>query len=234
MREVGIALFLSLAIAVAAGFAFRPLKKFGDSFAVASAIATLTALIVTGFWFVILRPDAPKLKLAVEATPIAVDQDNVLLLVNVELQNVGGSPINFESGGASRPEHPTDGPLKLYVQRVTPLPSAVRRELEDATKAAPKNELKKPYLLVADNWATMASLVTSLSTRIGVGEVENYYFRTMLPCRPGLRMAVQARVRQEPADLPTWISFWRPNDVKKRVWIKQVYVDASEECGGQQ
>ena len=233
MREVGIALLLSLAIAVAAGFAFHPLKKFGDSFAAASAIATLTALIVTGFWFVILRPDAPKLKLAVEAMPIAVDRDNVLLLVNVELQNVGGSPINFEDG-ASLPEHPTDGPLKLYVQRVMPLPNAVRRELEEATKAAPENVLKKPYLLVADNWATMASLVTSLSTTIGVGEVENYYFRTMLPCRPGLRMAVQARVRQEPTNLPAWISFWRPNDGKKRVWIKQVYVDAIEQCGEQQ
>ena len=232
MREIGIALLISLAIAVAAGFALHPLKKFGDSFAAASAIATLTALIVTGFWFVILRPDAPKLKLAVEATPIAVDRDNFLLLANVELQNVGGSPINFERG-ALLPAHPSDGPLKLYVQRMMPLPKVVRQELEAATKAAPENRLGKPYLLVADNWATMASLVTSLSTSIGVGEVENYYFRTMLPCRPGLRMAVQARVRQEPSDLPNWVSYWRPNDGKKRVWIKQVYVDASKECGGQ-
>lgn len=54
---------------------------------------------------------------------MAVDRENFLLLTNVELQNVGGSPINFQSG-ASLPAHPSDGPLKLYVQRVMPLPIA--------------------------------------------------------------------------------------------------------------
>lgn len=230
MFQGGIALVGSLLLAAILVAIFHRWKAFGEGLSATSAFVTVLAVILTAYWFVILRPDAPKLRIAIQATPVRLAGRDLLMLFDVEIQNVGGSPVDFERDQIASSNGDALGPFQLMIQKVTPLPASVRNELNAARKEAPKNLFRVIEPKPADNWELMAWLDTHPHASIAVGEVDNLYFRTLLKCEPELRMYATIRIAQKDDGVSRILRKLR-GDEHKFGWIKQVLVDASTECG---
>lgn len=205
-------------------------KAVGEGLSATSAFVTALALVLTAYWFVILRPDAPKLKISIHATPVRLAGPDLLMLFDVEVQNVGGAPVDFERTRSVGGGKHSLRPFQLMVQKVVPLPPNVRDELNAARRDAPKKKFRVIEPTAGDNWELMAWLDTEPHASIAVGEVDNFYFRTLLKCEPDLRMYATVRIVQHDDRISRALRKLR-NDEHKFGWIKQVLVDASKECG---
>jgi hypothetical protein len=64
----------------------------------------------------------------------------------------------------------------------------------------------------------------ALSSFIEAGETENLYFRTILPCKPDLRVYAVARF-QKPK---MWLE--RMRHEPDLYWVKQSYLDLTPQC----
>lgn len=216
-------LLLLVAISTA-GLAMRwKLDKpspWGVHVASLESLFTVLAIVSAGAWYFIDRPTAPKIQVSQHAFGLPAGEGRVLVVVEMTLTNVGKTSIRFD-----------EAPFDIYVQQTTPLPEHVEGEFQ---AVLPQGEAHRIWM--ADNWLGLAAIYEDpradpkspsqpaarrISTTIEAAEQENFYFRVILPCEPGLRVAVSSRLdkvegRQAPGEA--------------HQWIKQTFVDLSQFC----
>lgn len=216
----GLALLLAVGVPLAIARVFRvgTPNSWAAHLAALESLLTVTALLAASAWYFIERPGAPKVAFKQSATGAPAGDGRVLVAVEVSLANVGSTPVAFRRAK-----------YKLFVQRVTPVAGSVARE---ALQPAGSHGAA---LAPADNWPSMAALYSenpdgsrrlgaTLDSFVEAGEEENLYYRVVLPCQPGLRVAVSSRFEKPPGLWSRMLG--RP----PLFWIKQTFVDLSEFC----
>ncbi len=231
MVQAGIALIVSSLLAIALVALFHRWRSVGEGLSATSAFVTVLAVLLTAYWFIVLRPDAPRLRIGIQATPISLANDDLLLVFEVEVQNVGGAPVRFEQDDARGGGADALRPFQLMVQKVTPLPTKVRDELHAAREREMSNRFRVIEPAPADNWELMAWIDMQPHASIAVGEADSFYFRTLVKCEPDLRMYATVRIAQTDDRISQIVHKLR-GDEHRFGWIKQVLVDASTACGG--
>lgn len=213
----------------------------------AAALSAL-AFLFGAYWYMVERPGAAKLNLVLAGQAFRASQRNALVFLEVEVQNVGNSPVSFEgrpaAGGANqakpareasadqdcRPESTDAGGasapslMMIRVGMAVPIAADLGARLECATFRA--SDSSPVALARADLWPPVASVDQNLITKIEAGESEKYYYRLLVPCRRRLVLAVTARIPKRATFTDTLVH----KEPVDQVWIGQRLVDASTAC----
>ena len=184
--------------------------RYESHFAVAQSVLSVAAIAGAAAWYFIARPDAAKLEFEQTITPVAMaDGKSALLLAEVSLGNVGAQTLHLD-----------DVPARLFVQQITPLSKQVADEYQPDYQLNQERRIR-----TADTWRYLARLETPIDSEIEAQEVENLYYRVIVPCQPNLRIY-----------WTTWVE--KPRPLLDRLlgtdtvwWIKQTYVDLTPICG---
>ena len=173
----------------------------------AQTLITIIAVIVAGVWYVVEQPHAAKLKVDQSAVGAPGPAGQVMIVAEVSFTNVGTSVISLHGA-----------PLKLFVQQVAPV-------LPDVAAEAGRTDRNGALVIEhGDNWGALAEFTDSLTSFLEAGEVENLYYRVIIPCQPGLRVYFSSRF--ERPGMPTDVFF----GVKDFQFRKQTLVDLSALC----
>jgi len=173
----------------------------------AQTLITIIAVIVAGTWYVVEQPHAPKLKIDQTVTGAPGPPGQVMVIAEVTFTNLGATVINLRGV-----------PMKLFVQQVSPV-------LPDVAAEAGKTDAKGALVIQhGDNWGALAEATDPLTTFLESGEVENLYYRVVIPCQPGLRVYFTSRF--ERPGMVTDVFF----HVKDFQFRKQTLVDLSALC----
>ena len=205
---------LLAAVLAARAFGFARVKPWAKHLENLQRVLTIAGIMVAAVWYFFERPQA-KLNLEQEVVGIGLDGGRVLILAQVSASNAGSMALDF-----------TGAPYFVYVHQVTPLTQTPYSEFE--TEVAPKTPRK---IHPAVNWSPLARLssieepgVSTLTSFVEAGETENLYFRTILPCKPELRVYVSSRFEKP----QMWLE--RMMKKPKLYWVKQDYLDLSAQC----
>lgn len=207
---------------------FKPWTAHLDTM---QSVLTVAAISFGINWYFFERPDSAKIDLtqAVQGFPIGDDGTLALVLIDISLKNVGGAALRFN-----------DEPFAIFLQQVTPVTQAPWNEhVARADAGLPAQ------LVPADNWSLVGAIIGGAYPRAGLegykfdhtpglsgiveaGETDSYYFRTIVSCKPGLRLGVSSRF-----DKPlTWYealrAHWRKPEPLR--WIKASVLDLSAVC----
>jgi len=190
------------------------------------AIAGIVLLVV---WYFVDRPDAERLKFDQAVTVAPLRDHRVLVVSELTIANVGGHPAKLDGL-----PYPNGLPYYVLVQRVSSLQPA-------PAGAPPSRPIASPAVMDdANNWPLDGLLAYriggqdlsgkwkrtagGLDAEIAPSETENFYYRAVIACEPGLHISVSSRV-QKPRSL------WRMLARRKPlVWIKQSFVDLTALC----
>lgn len=170
------------------------------------ALLTIAAVLLTGVWYFFERPTQAKLTIAQDGQGIRLADGRVLVLAEVSIENVGDTAIDFN-----------DDPIEFYVHQVMPLNPAVAKEFAD-----PPRPGRLARIVSGDDWGAIAALpavgaqAAKLRSQIEAGETEQLYFRTVLPCKPGLQVYLNTRLT-------------KPGG-RGLQWTKQTLLDLGKEC----
>ena len=107
----------------------------------------------------------------------------------------------------------------MYIQQVTPLTTTPYKEVGALDPTGQVLQIHP-----ADRWSLVAVDNDRLDTFLDAGEVENLYYRVIIPCKPELRVYFTSWF-QKPTPWPK--IFFRQGTL---AWIKQSFVDLSDKC----
>jgi hypothetical protein len=173
----------------------------------AQTLITIIAVIVAATWYVVEQPHAPKLKIDQTVTGAPGPAGQVMVIAEVSFTNLGSTVINLRGV-----------PMKLFVQQVSPV-------LPNVAAEAGKTDAKGALIIErGDNWGALAEFTDPLTSFLESGEVENLYYRVIIPCQPGLRVYFTSRF--ERPGMVTDVFF----HVKDFQFRKQTLVDLSGLC----
>lgn len=178
----------------------------------AQTVITIAAVVLAASFFVIEQPHASKLKMEIASAAAPETPGQAMIVSEVTLTNLGTSVINLKGA-----------PMEILVQQVTPAPDAIAAR-DGATHD--KGKFKGALIVErAENWGALAQGDDVLRFFLEAGESESMYYRVSVPCQPGLRLYVGARLTRPPT--PTdWLF-----GIKDYQFRKQTLVDASAVCG---
>jgi hypothetical protein len=202
-----LAVILGAWLLISLALGHRKIRRVREGLVGGQAVVAAVAILVGVIWYAKERPDAPKFKIDVTGRPVPATTGEVLLLIDVGLENVGSTAMEFTA----------EDKVRLFVQRVTPIP-------RDVLKA-----MKPGEITPADNWESLSRLQHPLDTIIESGERESLFFRTLIKCQPELRVAVTARL-PKPLSLNDYYAFGGPRTDEGDLWTAQQMLDLSEAC----
>lgn len=180
------------------------------------SVLAILAIGGTAAWFLVTRPDAPKIKIEQQVTAFPAGGDNVLLLSEITITNVGVANLRLDRQ-----------PYRYFIQRVTPLPPSVAGELNL------RNPDQTLQVAEGDIWSALASRNGEVTSDIRSEETENIYLRVVLACQPDLRIYSTVWFDRPIDEWVTWVrSFWPGfhKDAGTVSWIKQTPVDLTQAC----
>jgi len=174
----------------------------------AQTLLTIAALAVAAVWYFIDRPHAEKLKFDQTVTGVPVDGGHVMVIAEITITNIGATSEDL-----------TREPYSLYVQQVTPLTLTPYHEIGELDPSGSGLRIHS-----GDRWSLIATDVGKVNTFLDAGEVENLYYRVIIPCKPGLRVYFTSWF-QKPTPWPPLL--FRQGKI---AWIKQTFLDLSDKC----
>jgi hypothetical protein len=214
-------LLLILAVVLARTFSMPWIAPWALHLDKLQALLTVAGIMVAAVWYFFERPQAAKLDLDQAATGVALSDERVMILIEVSPKNLGGTAIDFR-----------DAPYTILVHQVTPLTRTPAGEFE----ATPLKS-KSRAIHSAETWSPIATISSEsevsenpdlehdhLTSFIEAGETENLYFRTIIPCKPGLRVYVTSQFRKP----DMW--YERPGARPALYWVKHTFLDLSQQC----
>ena len=218
-------LLLVLIVALARTLGSTRVTPWTANLATMQTVLTIAAISFAIGWYFVERPDAAKLDFTQVVAGYPVVDDRVLVTIEVSVKNVGATALAFD-----------DAPYAIFVQQITPMTQGPWNE-----HLARAGQL--PLVHRADNWSLVAALVSKaypregldafrpvpgLSSEIEAGETDNYYFRTIVACKPGLRLSVTSRFVKPLNWYESVAALVRP--ARPKFWIKQTPLDLTTQC----
>jgi hypothetical protein len=171
-------------------------------------VLTITAIVIAVGWYFIDRPHAAKLKFDETINGYGVAGNQALVVAEIAITNTGASAIDLRKSRYS-----------ILLQQITPLTMSVVSQLEPKPPAPGAVRIG-----LGDTWSLVGRHDDQLNAFLETGEVENLYFRALVPCKPDLRIYFTSWFKKPPL-----FSDWLFGE-RHEVWIKQTPVDLTVAC----
>lgn len=206
-------LLLVVSAIVALGCYLRDSEEpIRHSFEAAGALLSSLAILAAGYWYFIERPRVPKLALAPEIHAWPVGKDMALVRVSLGLENVGSTEIVLSNAD----------PIKIEIGQVLPASGRQYQGLVaelDVGRAHPDKPLKA---LRTDKWPLRAKVIDGTDIVIEAEETERLHYKAVVPCKPGLLLAVTAKV---PKRLHWFDQLFTERKHENLYWVGQALTD---------
>jgi hypothetical protein len=221
-------LLLSIVL-LARALGHRRVKPWTANLETMQTALTVAAISFAIGWYFFERPDAAKVEFAQNVQGYPGVGGTALALIEISVKNVGSAALHFE-----------DEPYAIFLQQITPITSEPWREYRERL-----DQGLPPQLQRGDNWSLVQAIVggsyplagleparitagPGLNSIIEAGETDNYYFRTLVACKPGLRFYVTSRFDKPSNWYEVFLSYFRARPPLR--WIKQSVLDLSAVC----
>jgi hypothetical protein len=183
-----------------------------------AAFLSTIALLCAGYWYFVERPGVPKLNVepTVEIWPLS--QDMAFARVSLSPTNVGNTAIRLGEQDL----------IQIEIGQVNPPAGKQAQDLQAAFAEAVRKGDGATQIMQTDKWPLRAGITDGLSSIIESGETERLFYKAVIECHDGLRVAVTAKV---PKRLGWFESLFEEDDSPK-VWISQELSNSITSCGG--
>jgi len=216
MQFLAIAAGLCLILLVAWQLSPSDREPARNGLSAAQTVAGLVAILLGIGWYLVARPDAPRVELGISATAYRLDYPKVLVRAAMTMKNDGRAVMHLDDRQKAA--------ATFWVFRVTPFdPASVEQELSGPAQEGQARTVPFP------RFGVIRRDTLALNNMLETGEPDSLGYYTILDCDSEQRVLVRATM---PKPLQWYEQLLGDKRAKDQVWTTETLLDLTPVCSG--